>query len=281
VSLQPQAEWLDIIRRALVEDIGTGDITSALLIGEQQTATMAFVAREPMVACGTHVATLVFSMLDPSVVCTVQAAEGAPLATGDILATARGNARSLLAGERVTLNIMQRLSGIATQTQRYVQAVAGTKAVILDTRKTMPNLRVMDKYAVQVGGGRNHRFRLDDMMLIKDNHLALCGGVAQAVGCARAGTALPVVVECDTLEQVQAALAAKPDRILLDNMSLSQLSQAVAMAAGVVPLEASGGVSLETVKAIAETGVNYISVGKLTHSVISADIGADIVFDNR
>jgi len=192
---------------------------------------------------------------------------------------ASGNARALLTGERTALNIMQRMSGVATLTQTYVQAIAGTKAVLLDTRKTMPGMRILDKYAVRVGGGQNHRMRLDDMILIKDNHIALCGGLPAAVKAAQKGGELPVVVECDTLEQVKEALAAAPDRILLDNMDNHSLREAVALSAGSVKLEASGGVALESVREIALTGVDYISVGKITHSAPAVDIAADITFD--
>lgn len=182
----------------------------------------------------------------------------------------------LLTGERTALNIMQRMSGVATLTRKYVDAIKGTKAVILDTRKTIPGLRVLDKYATRCGGAENHRMRLDDMVLIKDNHIAVCGSIANAVESARAGTKVPIVVECDTPTQVQEALAAKPHRILLDNMDNAMLREAVKLSAGKVLLEASGNVSLETVRGIAETGVDYISVGKITHSAPSVDIGADI-----
>lgn len=271
-----QTAFIDIIRRALAEDIGAGDITSSLLIGEHQQAEMAFVAREEMVVCGTLIPALVFAELGGGITVETHVAEGALAAKGTRIASARGHARTLLSGERVALNLMQRMCGIATLTGEYVKAVSGTKAVILDTRKTMPGLRALDKYAVTAGGGKNHRMRLDDMALIKDNHIALCGGVAAAIAKARAGTTLPVVVECDTLAQLADALPARPDRILLDNMDNAMLREAVALAAGNVPLEASGGVSLETVRGIAQTGVDYISVGKLTHSAPAADIGADL-----
>jgi nicotinate-nucleotide pyrophosphorylase (carboxylating) len=273
-----EQEVNDIIARALAEDIGAGDITSNLLIPENQQAEMAFVAREEMVACGLFIPGLVYARLGGGVGVSVGVREGGFVAGNTALAVARGNARVLLAGERVALNIMQRMCGVATLTHKYVQAVAGTGAVILDTRKTMVNLRVLDKYAVTTGGGKNHRMRLDDMVLIKDNHIALCGGIGQAVKAARAGCNLPVVVECDTLEQVKEAARAEPDRIILDNMDNGILAQAVSLVAGKIPLEASGGVSLATVRGIAETGVDYISVGKITHSAPSVDIGADIVF---
>ena len=269
-------EFSIIIRNALAEDIGSGDITSNLLVPKNQQAEMAFVAREEMVACGVFIAELVYQQLGGTSV-RARVNEGELVAKNAILAIAKGNARELLAGERVTLNLMQRMSGIASLTRQYVEAVRGTKAIILDTRKTMPNLRIIDKYAVKIGGGENHRFRLDDMVLIKDNHIALNDGIAGAVAKARAGTDLPIVVECDTLAQVAEAIKAAPDRILLDNMSLEMLGEAVKMAAGIIKLEASGGVNLTIVRAIAETGVDYISVGKLTHSAPSADIGADII----
>ncbi len=273
-------EIIDIIKQALAEDIGQGDITSNLLIPEKQQAEMAFVAREEMVACGLFIPQMVYDVIGGGVSVGEGGSieEGRKVAGNTTLAVAKGNARSLLAGERVTLNIMQRMCGIATLTRRYVEAVNGTKAVILDTRKTIVNIRVLDKYAVAAGGGKNHRMRLDDMVLIKDNHIALCGGIKEAVAKARSGAKLPIVVECDTLAQVEEALLAKPDRIMLDNMDNTMLSKAVAVAAGKIPLEASGGVSLETVRGIAQTGVDFISVGKITHSANAVDIGADIAF---
>lgn len=274
--LQNNSEFSDIIARALAEDIGQGDITSNLLIPENKQAEMAFVARHEMVACGVFIAEMVYAQIG-GVSVEILVEEGAVVAKNTVLAIAKGNALALLAGERVTLNIMQRMCGVASLTRQFVQAVAATKAVILDTRKTMVNLRVMDKYAVVIGGGKNHRFRLDDMVLIKDNHIAICGSIVAALAKARAGTKLPIIVECDTLEQLQEAIIAKPDRILLDNMSNETLAEAVKITAGKVPLEASGGVSLETVAGIAKTGVDYISVGKLTHSATACDIGADIV----
>lgn len=273
-----QIEFTDIIKRALAEDIGKGDITSNLLIPENQQAEMAFVAREEMVVCGVFIPQMAYEIIGGSVSVSVIAEEGKLITKNTTLAIAKGNARILLAGERVALNIMQRMCGIATLTRRYVEAVKGTGAVILDTRKTIVNIRVMDKYAVTVGGGKNHRMRLDDMVLIKDNHIALCGGIKEAVAKARTGTKLPIVVECDTHAQMEEAMEAKPDRILLDNMDNVMLKRAVAFVGGRIPLEASGGVSLETISDIAKTGVDFISVGKITHSAIALDIGADIVF---
>jgi nicotinate-nucleotide pyrophosphorylase (carboxylating) len=265
-----------IIRTAIAEDIGMGDITSELTIPENATAQMQFIAGEKLVACGTFIPNLVMMELGKAGA-RVNLADGKTAKKGALLATATGNARTLLAGERVALNLMQRMSGVATLTYKYVEAVKGTKAKILDTRKTMPGLRALDKYAVNVGGGENHRMRLDDMVLIKDNHLVIRKNIASAIKKARKKYGhLPVIVECDTIEQVHEAFAAKPDRILLDNMNIAQLKEAVLLAGRKIPLEASGGVSLETVRKIAETGVQYISVGRLTHSAPAADIRADI-----
>lgn len=300
-----------IISAALAEDIGRGDITSELTIPAGAQAEMKLVARQEMVVCGMDVPNSVFSYLMPSPAVAEpllpspvygrglgrgegiqhHVSDGDLVKAGTVLVTLKGNARMLLAGERTVLNIMQRMSGVATLTRKYVDAVKGTKAIILDTRKTMPGLRVLDKYATKCGGAENHRMRLDDMVLIKDNHIAMGNresgiGIREIVENARKKiTALdpkpqspiPIVVECDTLVQVQEALAAKPDRILLDNMDNAMLREAVKLAAGKTPLEASGNVSLETVRGIAETGVDYISVGKLTHSAPAVDIGADVV----
>jgi nicotinate-nucleotide pyrophosphorylase (carboxylating) len=240
---------------------------------------MEIVSRETICLCGGWIAPLVFEKLDPTIQVDVIKKDGDIVTKGQSVISLYGSAKSLLAGERVLLNLMQRMSGVATLTKRYVDAIAHTKAKLLDTRKTMPGLRILDKYAVLVGGGLNHRMRLDDMVLIKDNHIALSGGVAEAMQKVRSGLSqeIPVVIECDTLEQVQEALKHKPDRILLDNMNIEELKIAVAMSDGSVALEASGGVNLDTIAAIAETGVNYISVGSITHSAPAVDIGADII----
>jgi nicotinate-nucleotide pyrophosphorylase (carboxylating) len=267
---------LPLIKISLAEDMGAGDITSKLLIPAGEQAEMAFVAREPMVVCGIDVPQLVYAELDKKVLVSVHMKEGAVVSAGSIIATVKGPAQAILTGERVALNIMSRMCGIATVTRKYVEEVAGTKAKILDTRKTMPGMRSLDKYAVRIGGGMNHRMRLDDMILIKDNHIATIGSVNAAVEKAK-GQGAPVVVECDTLEQCKEALAAKPDRIMLDNMSLDMLREAVKLAAGEVPLEATGGVNLSNVKQVAETGVDYISIGALTHSVPAVDIGLDSI----
>jgi nicotinate-nucleotide pyrophosphorylase (carboxylating) len=192
-----------------------------------------------------------------------------------------GNARAMLAAERSALNSLQHLSGIATLTRRYVEAIAGTGATLLDTRKTIPGLRLLDKYAARMGGAENHRMRLDDGVLIKDNHVAVCGGVGEAVRAAKAaGTSLPVQVEVDSIAQIEPALVAGADRLLLDNMDVATLREAVRLVAGRVPLEASGGVNLDTIRGIAETGVNFISVGRITQSAPAVDIGLDYVLDS-
>lgn len=268
-----------IIRHALQEDIGTGDITTEILIPESVQGRMLLVARERLVACGAALVSVVFEEMGEPVQCDVRCKDGQVLASGDVMVELIGRARALLTGERVALNLLQRMCGVATETARYVAELEGTKARLLDTRKTMPGLRILDKYAVRAGGGCNHRMRLDDMVLVKDNHIALCGGIAGAVAKARSCTPLPVVVECDTLMQVREALAAKPDRILLDNMSLEDLRSAVKICGGQMPLEASGGVGVHNIAAIARTGVDFISVGSITHSARACDVGADILLE--
>ncbi len=286
----PNDDLERIIATALAEDIGAGDITSELTVPEDAQAEMTFVAGQPMIACGTFIAEAVFRQLKQEVRVRVEAEEGKFVGKETVLVTASGNARTLLLAERVILNLMQRMSGVATLTQEYAEAVKGTKAIILDTRKTMPGLRLLDKYAVRTGGGKNHRMRLDDMVLIKDNHIAVgigdSGlGIRELIVQARKKlltripnpeSPIPIVIECDTLEQVKEAVAAKADRILLDNFLLEDMRAAVKLVGGKIPLEASGGVSLDTVRAIAETGVDYISIGRLTHSAPAADIRADI-----
>lgn len=276
MQLNPQ-EVQRIIDTALAEDIGRGDITAQLLIPDIATARMQFVNREPLVVCGVEIIRQVFHTLNTSVQCEAKVRDGAHVTSRQTLMEVAGPARTLLTGERTALNLLQRMSSVATLTAKYVERVQGTKAKILDTRKTMPGLRILDKYAVTMGGGRNHRMRLDDGILIKDNHIALCGGVAAAVKKARAGAkGLPVEVECDTLAQLEEAVKAGADIIMLDNMTPQQMEEAVKLVAGRAKLEASGGVSLETVRSIAETGMDYISVGRLTHSAPSVDIGLDI-----
>ncbi|MGO8674546.1 MAG: carboxylating nicotinate-nucleotide diphosphorylase [Limisphaerales bacterium] len=269
------------VQTALAEDIGTGDATSIATVPADAAAAAAMRAREPLVVAGLALAETAFSELSPQVRITRGVRDGQPVTAGQTLLHVAGPARALLGAERVALNFLQRLSGVATLTARYVQAVQGTGAQILDTRKTTPGWRRLEKYAVTCGGGRNHRVGLFDMILIKDNHLAALrreqpNAVAAAVRRARAAyPLLKVEVEADTLEQVDQALAAGADSILLDNMDLVQLRQAVRVCAGRVPTEASGGVTLDTVRAVAQTGVNLISVGALTHSARAVDIGLD------
>jgi nicotinate-nucleotide pyrophosphorylase (carboxylating) len=261
------------VRAWLAEDVGSGDATTTAVIDEDATCQARIVVREPGVVCGLRPAAALFESLGARL--EPIAADGDSVVPGPI-ARVRGPARAILTGERVALNLLGRLSGIATLTRRYVDAVEGTGARILDTRKTTPGLRELEKEAVRCGGGTNHRLRLDDGVLIKDNHLRLVPSIAEAVLRAR-GTRLPVEVECDTLDQVAAALEAGADRILLDNMTPDELRAAVSLARGRSELEASGGVSLETVRAIAETGVDFVSVGALTHSARALDVSLEVL----
>lgn len=280
--MQPNSnEIARIITAALTEDIGKGDVTSELLIPSHQQGKLAFMARESLICCGLElVVGPVFHAVDSSIVFTPLKKDGETACAGEKLADVSGPARALLTAERTALNLLQRMCGVATMTSKFVKAVEGTNAVILDTRKTIPGLRALDKYAVAAGGGKNHRMRLDDMILIKDNHIGLAGGIKEALALAFAGNVnrLKIVVECDTLQQATEALAHGADRLLLDNMPPHILAEAVAMVKGKIPLEASGGVNLQTVRSIAETGVDYISVGALTHSAPAVDIGLDITF---
>ena len=261
------------VRLALEEDVGTGDVTSAATIPEDARATAVMVARQPLVLAGVAFAEAAFDASKTT--CHIKDGERAP--KGAKLLAVEGKARSILTAERVALNFVQRLSGIATLTRQFVDAVRGTGAKILDTRKTTPGWRRFEKYAVHCGGGQNHRFGLFDMVLIKDNHLAAVGGdITVAVQAARKKSpALKIEVEADTLEQAGAAAEAGADIILLDNMTLEQLRAAVKLIASRCKTEASGGVTLATVRHIAETGVDYISVGALTHSAPAVDIALD------
>lgn len=281
---------LPLIKTALAEDIGTGDITSELLVPAGAQANLQFVAREKMVVCGGFVPALVYGELDKGVKVYTLVDDGTKVEAGAVIATVSGPARAILTGERTALNMMQRMSGVTSLTFQYVQAVAGTKARILDTRKTMPGMRLVDKYAVRVGGGHNHRIGLYDGVMVKDNHIAGVriqdSGFRQMIEGLRAKLdvlnpesriPIPVYVECDRLEQVQEALTAMPDRIMLDNMPLDVMKEAVRLASGSVPLEATGGVNLQNVRAVAETGVDYISIGAITHSARAVDIGLDSI----
>ncbi len=263
-----------LIEHALLEDIHTGDITTQAVVPGKRPASARLIAKEQLVLAGLFVAERVFRRLSPDVVFTACLAEGARAPKGEVLATVQGNAADLLMGERVALNLLQRLSGIATLTSHYVSAVEGTKARIVDTRKTTPGLRELEKYAVRVGGGINHRTGLYDGILIKENHIAAAGGIAEAISRARAYIphTLKIEIETETLAQVDEALAAGADIIMLDNMSLTDMRSAVTTIASRALVEASGGVNLESVRAIAETGVDIISVGALTHSCRAMDI---------
>jgi len=267
-----------VVRAALAEDLGrAGDITALACIDADATLTATFGARKAGTIAGLDCARLAVLAMDPAAKFKAKVADGARVEPGAVLAKVTANARALLSAERTALNLLGRLSGVATLTAAYVDAVAGTKARIVDTRKTTPGLRALEKYAVRCGGGVNHRFGLDDAILIKDNHVAACGGVRQAIERARAFAGHLVKVECevDSLNQLAEALDAGPDVIMLDNFTIKQLNTAVGMTAGRVVLEASGGVNLDTVRAIAETGVDVISVGALTHSAPVLDIGLD------
>jgi nicotinate-nucleotide pyrophosphorylase (carboxylating) len=267
-----------IVRMALAEDLGrAGDLTSQACVPEAARLSVSWTARRPGVLSGLSCARLALHALAPEARFEVLVRDGDPVAPGQVLARAEAPARAVLSAERTGLNLAGRLSGIATLTRAYVEAVAGTGAQITDTRKTTPGLRSLEKYAVRCGGGVNHRFGLDDAILIKDNHVAACGGVRPALERARvvAGHLVKVELEVDSLSQLAEALPLAPDVIMLDNFSLGDLREAVAMTAGRVTLEASGGVDLTTVRAIAETGVQVISVGALTHSAPSLDIGLD------
>ena len=263
-----------IIRNALQEDIGTGDVTTLATIEPGTMARAELVAKEDFVLAGIDVARRVFQTLDATVAFEKLSGDGLNVRRGEVFAWLRGEAAVLLQGERVALNLLQRMSGIATLTARFVHEVEGTGATIVDTRKTMPGLRVLDKYAVRMGGGRNHRTSLYDGVLIKENHVAAAGGITTAVSRARERVphTLKIEVETRNLEEVAEAVNAGADIILLDNMDNATLRQAVALVAGRARTEASGGVNLETVRGIAETGVDLISVGALTHSVQAADI---------
>jgi nicotinate-nucleotide pyrophosphorylase (carboxylating) len=264
------------VAATLAEDLGTGgDITSAAVIPADAGLTAVLASRDAVVVAGLGLAAAFFTALDPHAAVTELVADGTAVAPGTPLLRVVGNARALLAAERSALNTMQHLTGIATLTRAYVDAIGGTGAVLLDTRKTLPGLRALEKYATRLGGATNHRMRLDDGVMIKDNHIAAAGGITRAVSAAKQTGLQGIVVEVDRLDQIEPALAAGADRLLLDNMDVATLRAAVALIVGRVPTEASGGVRLETIRAIAETGVTYISVGRITQSAPAADIGMD------
>ncbi len=273
------SEYDDFLRVALQEDLaGAGDLTTDGIVAADALGSATAIARQPGVISGIDVFVRTFTLLDPRVEARRRVENGTAISAGEAIVTLRGPLRAILSGERTALNLLCRLSGIATATRRYVDLVAGTRAQIVDTRKTTPGMRTLEKAAVRDGGGRNHRFGLNDAILIKDNHVAIAGGVAQAVLAARkhAGHTVKIEVEIDSLEQLDEALAAGADSILLDNFSLDATREAVKRVARHVPLEASGGIDEHNVRAVAETGVDIISIGALTHSVKALDIGLDI-----
>lgn len=276
----------DAVRAALIEDLGrAGDITTNATIKPDATARAVLASREDGVIAGLAFAASAFAQIAPAIAFAPRIEDGDRVTPGDVIAEVAGNARAILAAERVALNYLMMLSGIATHTDRFAQAVAHTDARVCDTRKTVPGHRAFAKYAVRCGGGSNHRFGLDDAVLIKDNHIAVSGGVAEAVARARAFVdhMVRVEIEVDTLDQMRDALTAAPDAILLDNMTTDQLRKAVAINradnGGRIALEASGNVDLDTVAAIAETGVNYISTSKITMAAPTLDVGLDVVLD--
>ncbi|MEO6226081.1 MAG: carboxylating nicotinate-nucleotide diphosphorylase [Sphingomicrobium sp.] len=277
MALPPGFDLDSFVQSVLAEDLGSGgDVTSTATIDADARFTATMNSREPIVVAGMEIAAAFFAALDSEVSIQPSASDGDRVETGGTLMRLAGNARAMLAAERSALNTLQHLSGIATLTRRFVDAIEGTGAIVLDTRKTLPGLRLLEKYAARMGGAQNHRLRLDDGVLIKDNHVAVCGDVSAAVKKAKAAnTGLQVQVEVDRVEQIGPALAAGADRLLLDNMPPPILRDAVRLVAKRVPLEASGGVNLETIRAIAETGVDYISIGRITQSAPSVDIGLD------
>jgi len=281
-GVRPPAPLRELARRALEEDAGRGDVTSELTVDEGARAAGRFVAREKLVVFGLEAARAVFHEADPEVRFSALVSEGEEVVAGTGLAVVEGSARSILAAERVALNLLMRLSGVATTTRRYVREVEGTGASVVDTRKTTPGMRRLEKAAVRAGGGVNHRFGLDDGILIKDNHVALAGGVGEAVRRARAGAPhlLKVEAEVENLSMLEEALDAGADAVLLDNMSPEEVAEAVALARRRRPevvVEVSGGVDLGSVRAYAEAGPDLISIGALTHSAPAADVSLEVV----
>lgn len=270
--------YADVVRRALAEDLGeAGDLTTEATVPAGSQSRAEVVARQAGTIAGTGVAASVFETVDPDLAVTVLVDDGQKIAPGTALMRVEGSSRSILVAERTALNLLGRMSGVATATARLVDAVAGTGAVITDTRKTMPGLRALDKYAVRMGGGRNHRFGLHDAVMIKDNHIAAVGSITAAVEAARArvGHTVKIEVEVDSLAQLEELLAVGADIVLLDNMDPATLSKAVEMVDGRMVCEASGGVTLDSVREIAESGVDLISAGSVTHSAPQLDIGLD------
>ncbi|MEG3640954.1 carboxylating nicotinate-nucleotide diphosphorylase [Magnetococcus sp. PR-3] len=272
--------WSDIVRSALAEDIGRGDITTNTLVPAGKEGEAVLIAREDLVVCGLPVISEVFKQVDSRIGILPEASDGTGVMAGNTIFTLRGPARGILTGERVALNFFQNLSAVASLTSQFVEKVAGTGCRIVDTRKTVPGMRLLQKYAVRVGGGHNHRMGLDDGVLIKENHIAMAGGIREAVDAMRSSlTHLHrIEVECETLEQVDLALDAGAHIILLDNMTLEQMREAVKVNNSRAMLEASGNVRLDTVREIAETGVDMISAGALTHSAGNKDVSLLVRF---
>jgi nicotinate-nucleotide pyrophosphorylase (carboxylating) len=265
------------VRATLAEDLGEGgDITSAAVIPADARFAGALVSRDAIAVAGLAIAEAFFRHLDPDATIAALVADGDRVARGTALMRIEGKARALLTAERSALNTVQHLSGVATLTAAYVDAIAGTGAILLDTRKTIPGLRLLEKYATRMGGAINHRMGLWDAAMIKDNHVAVAGGVGQAAGAAKAAGIATIIVECDRVDQIEPALAGGATHLLLDNMDPSTLRGAVTLVGGRVPTEASGGVTLETIREIAKTGVTFVSVGRLTQSAPAADIGLDL-----
>ena len=270
----------DLIEKALKEDVGTGDITTLSTIPADKTITGRFIAKETGILCGVDVARAVFAFVDPAIELNFSYKDGDKIEKGEVIATVSGLARSILTGERLALNLLQHMSGVATRTGEAVAKVQGTRARIADTRKTTPGLRVLEKYAVKCGGGSNHRFNLADGVLIKDNHIEAAGGITAAVKMARRNIphTLKIEVEIETFEQLEEALAAGADIIMLDNMSNEDMKKAVEIVAGRAITEASGNMGEKDLRAVAETGVDLISIGALTHSVKALDISLKFKF---
>ena len=271
-----QQQLDNFVDYVLSEDLGSGDVTSRVSVPASARFSAVLAARQPIGVAGLQLAAAFFGKLDPEVAIEFLVQDGDNVAAGQPLMRIAGSAQLMLAAERSALNTLQHLTGIATVTRSYAEAIAGTDCVLLDTRKTIPGLRAIEKYAAKVGGARNHRMRLDDGILIKDNHIAAAGSIVEAVKAAKAAnTGLEVQVEVDGIEQIEPALMAGADRLLCDNMSPAKLKEAVALVGGRVPIEASGGVRLDTIREIASTGVDFVSVGRITQSAPAADIGLD------
>ncbi len=267
----------EIVKRSLEEDIGKGDITTSLLDGSDHIVNGQFIVKKAGIIAGLTVVKMVYDCLDKKIRFTNLFQDGSRVEQGSIIADIRGSAYELLAGERVALNFLQRMSGIATLTNKFVEKVAGTQTVILDTRKTVPGLRILDKWAVRLGGGKNHRFGLNDMVLIKENHIKLAGSISSAVNSVKKGLKennqnLEIEIEVKNYAELRDALELGVNRILLDNMTFKEIREAVNITKNKIPLEVSGNVTLENVSSIAVKGINYVSVGMLTHSVKALDI---------